>query len=59
MTQTQLRAMRKIAEKNELYNTETKTLKIKSGKMAGTYRNISLASALEITSINLHSQLTH
>ena len=52
MNNTQLKAVREISEKNALYNEETKTLTIKTGRMQGTYLNIEKASAIEIVKAN-------
>ena len=48
----ELTALREIAEKNIIYNKETKTLTIKYGKMKGTYLNINKSSAIEIAKSN-------
>ena len=52
MNNAQLKALREIAEKNIIYNKETKTLTIKYGKMKGTYLNINKSSAIEIAKSN-------
>ena len=52
MNKAQLKALREIAEKNIIYNEETKTLTIKYGKMKGTYLNINKNSAIEIAKSN-------
>lgn len=52
MNNTQLKAIRKISEKNAIYNEETRTLTIKSGRMQGTYLNIEKASAIELVKAN-------
>ena len=52
MTSTQLRAIRELSTKNAIYDKNAKRLRIKKGRMAGTYINISKDSAFEIIKAN-------
>jgi len=52
MTNAAVKAIREIAEKNAMYNEETKTLEIKTGRMAGKYTNLTKNAAIEIVRVN-------